>query len=397
MQAVSHARPAPAAAPPTHATIPQSRHAVLGNQALLRRLAPVVRRKCATCEDEDKQVQTKSAAPGMAGEPAPAAVEQTLQTPGKPLDPGLRDFFEPRFGADFSAVRLHTDARAAESASQVGARAYAAGSDLVFASGAYTPETSSGRELIAHELAHVVQQTGGAPPALRRRVVGVTCTAGSKGAPADPRKTLETADTIAIRLSGQVSAGLAADASTVRGGIPATPSATLTAFRDHFGFPPAQGGGFLNRLTGTMRPTQEIALSEELTTVSQRFAGTVGLLNQGLNYNCVGDGAVNLIGCSAGTCAGNVALTCRGNSLVALCTGFWTGFDDIARAHTIIHESMHIQFGAGPGGEPGKDPGLVQDATTRGPGRNFNIAGCYEGVAADVGGGNPTFICPAPP
>jgi hypothetical protein len=164
MQAVSHARLALAAAPPRRAAILQPRHAVPGNQALLRRLAPVVRRKCATCEEEDKPVRTKSAAPGMAGEPAPAAVEQTLQNPGKPLDPGLRDFFEPRFGTDFSAVRVHTDAPAAASASQVGARAYAAGSDLVFASSAYTPETSSGRELIAHELAHVVQQTGGAPP-----------------------------------------------------------------------------------------------------------------------------------------------------------------------------------------------------------------------------------------
>lgn len=178
MQAVSQARPAPAAAPRARAAIPQPRHVQPGNQALLRRLAPVVRRKCATCEEEDKQVQTKSAAPGMVGEPAPAAVEQTLQTPGKPLDPGLRDFFEPRFGADFSAVRLHTDAAAAELATQVGAHAYAAGSDLVFASGAYAPETSSGRALIAHELAHVVQQTGGAPAALRRRVAGVTCTAG---------------------------------------------------------------------------------------------------------------------------------------------------------------------------------------------------------------------------
>ncbi len=67
------------------------------------------------------------------------------------------------------------------------------------------------------------------------------------------------------------------------------------------------------------------------------------------------------------------------------------------RAQVIVHESMHIQFGGGPGGEPGKDPGLIPDATARGPGRNFNIAGCYEGVVADVGGGDPTFPCPAPP
>jgi hypothetical protein len=344
-----------------------------------------LRRKCASCEEDDKKVQRK--ANGVAGASAPASVEQTLQSSGQPLDSGVRDFFEPRFGADFSSVRVHTDASAAESAHDVNAQAYAVGSNLVFASGSYSPETNSGRALIAHELAHVVQQGSASPTALHRRVAGASCTAGTNGAPADPRTALDTMDAIAVTICTQVSANLAAEATTVRGGIPATPSPTLTSFRDRFGFPPAQGGGFLNRLTGAVRPSQEIALSEELATISQRFAGSLRMLNQGINYNCHGPGAVNLIGCGPPiNCAGNDAVSCPGNSLIALCEHFWTGNDDTARAQIVVHETMHMQFGF-----------VGDNDALRGSGRNFNIAGCYEALAADITGGEATFDCPAPP
>ncbi len=67
---------------------------------------------------------------------------------------------EPRFGHDFSGVRVHTDSRAAESARAVNAHAYTVGNDIVFAPGKYQPDAHSGRELLAHELAHTVQQGG---------------------------------------------------------------------------------------------------------------------------------------------------------------------------------------------------------------------------------------------
>ncbi len=95
------------------------------------------------------------------GAPAPASVNATLQSPGQPLDAGTRNYFEPRFGADFSAVRVHHNAEAARSAQDIGARAYTAGQDLVFAPGAYAPASDSGRQLIAHELTHVLQQNAG--------------------------------------------------------------------------------------------------------------------------------------------------------------------------------------------------------------------------------------------
>jgi hypothetical protein len=87
-------------------------------------------------------------------------VDEVLHTSGQPLDAATRSFMESRFGHDFSQVRVHTDTRAAESARAVNALAYTVGRDLVFDAGRYAPQTNPGRELLAHELTHVVQQNG---------------------------------------------------------------------------------------------------------------------------------------------------------------------------------------------------------------------------------------------
>jgi Domain of unknown function (DUF4157) len=79
-------------------------------------------------------------------------------SPGQPLDASTREYMESRFGHGFSQVRVHTGQQAAASASAMGARAYTHGSDIAFAAGAYAPATGRGRRLLAHELAHVVQQ-----------------------------------------------------------------------------------------------------------------------------------------------------------------------------------------------------------------------------------------------
>ena len=84
---------------------------------------------------------------------------------GQPLDAATRAYMEPRFGHDFSQVRIHADEQAASAAESVGARAYALGGDIVFGAREYAPDTASGRHLLAHELAHVVQQSAeGAAP-----------------------------------------------------------------------------------------------------------------------------------------------------------------------------------------------------------------------------------------
>lgn len=88
----------------------------------------------------------------------PRQVHDVLRSPGQPLDAQTRTFFESRFGHDFSKVRVHTDSRAADSAYAVAAQAYAVGDDIVFRGGKYAPGTVEGKQLLAHELAHVAQR-----------------------------------------------------------------------------------------------------------------------------------------------------------------------------------------------------------------------------------------------
>jgi hypothetical protein len=91
----------------------------------------------------------------------PSIVNEVLRSPGQPLDAQTRAFMEPRFGHDFSHVRVHTDERAAESARSVYARAYTVGSHVVFGPSELAPRKQQNHELLAHELAHTVQQLSG--------------------------------------------------------------------------------------------------------------------------------------------------------------------------------------------------------------------------------------------
>ena len=117
-----------------------------------------VSRKCAECEEEEK-LQRKSAGPQAASSEAPASVHEVLRSPGQPLDAATRGFFEPRFEQDFSAVRVHTGTSAERSARDVNANAYTVGHNMVFGAGRFAPGMHEGRRLLAHELAHVVQQS----------------------------------------------------------------------------------------------------------------------------------------------------------------------------------------------------------------------------------------------
>jgi hypothetical protein len=107
----------------------------------------------------EQKLQKSSAGPSRSPT-APPVVNQVLNSPGRALDSPTRSFMEPRFGRDFSGVRVHTDSRAAESARAVDAHAYTVGQHIVFGHGKYDPDSRSGRHLLAHELAHTVQQHG---------------------------------------------------------------------------------------------------------------------------------------------------------------------------------------------------------------------------------------------
>jgi len=91
----------------------------------------------------------------------PSLVRDVLSSEGRPLGATARVLMESRFGHDFRNVRVHTDARAAESAQALNALAYTVRNDIVFGTGQYAPDTRAGRRLLAHELVHTIQQSSG--------------------------------------------------------------------------------------------------------------------------------------------------------------------------------------------------------------------------------------------
>ena len=136
---------------------------------------PSIQRLCPACEenlqrqlqsvkeeDEEKrkrlQMKPMSDSSPEASPDLQKRITSLQQTRGQPLSPSERAFMEPRFGQDFSGVRIHTDARASEMARAVNARAFTVGRDVVFGAGQYQPRSSEGQQLLAHELTHVLQQ-----------------------------------------------------------------------------------------------------------------------------------------------------------------------------------------------------------------------------------------------
>jgi outer membrane protein OmpA-like peptidoglycan-associated protein len=129
-----------------------------------------IQRKCPKCQNglrglpgkdkEDEKLQAKE----NRGE-TPEVTSQiesninALKGSGQPLPESTRAFFEPRFGQDFSQVRVHTDEKAAQSSRAVNAQAYTVGKNIVFGTGQYESQTTPGKRLLAHELTHTIQQS----------------------------------------------------------------------------------------------------------------------------------------------------------------------------------------------------------------------------------------------
>jgi hypothetical protein len=160
----------------------------------------------------------RSATDQYAAQPAPTVVRDVLRSPGQALDVHARAFFEPRFGYDFSQVRVHSDPSAAESARAVNAHAYTVGRDIVFDAGQYAPHSAVGRNLLAHELTHVVQQSSGTA-ASAHLILAPTESSQEKAA-----------DSVSARISaGDAEVGkVSATAAGALQRQPATPSAPPT-------------------------------------------------------------------------------------------------------------------------------------------------------------------------
>lgn len=180
--------------------------------------------------DEDAWIRRSAARqPGPA--PAPPLVEDVLHSAGQPMDPPSRRYMEARFGYDFSGVRIHADARAADSARTIGSLAYSAGNDIVFGAGQYQPGTPRTARLLAHELTHVAQQHG-------RGVVEAKLTVGAAGTPAE-----READAISAQVLNEEQPAVreGTDASTIQralvAGCPEVTTAQDTAAVAGIGVP----------------------------------------------------------------------------------------------------------------------------------------------------------------
>ena len=140
-------------------------------EQVMRMSEPLVQKKCrcssggqpcAKCAEEKEKlhIQRKVDTSATSDSSVSDNFVSSLGT-GQPLDVSIRAYFEPRFGMDFSHVRIHTGQRSAESASSINALAYTLGTEVVFGAGQYQPGTMQGMRLLAHELTHVVQQSEG--------------------------------------------------------------------------------------------------------------------------------------------------------------------------------------------------------------------------------------------
>lgn len=116
-----------------------------------------IQRKCAHCEEEEK-LQTKEEGGASGGITVPPIVHNVINSGGQQLDAGTRNFMESRFGYDFGNVLIHNNALAYQSSKDINALSYTHGNHVVFAEGQYQPNTNRGKQLLAHELTHVIQQ-----------------------------------------------------------------------------------------------------------------------------------------------------------------------------------------------------------------------------------------------
>jgi Domain of unknown function (DUF4157) len=243
--------------------LPAARTSTSASPGLLQRCGshPCQPGSCTGASQEETLRRRPGGAPGQAA--VPGTVQTVLTSPGVPLERSAQELFEPRFGHDFSRVRVHADQASGASATAVGALAYTVGWHIVFAPGRYAPQTDAGRKLLAHELSHVTQQRPAAQaPSYSRLTIGST---------ADPLEA--EADQMAeMAVSGPVAAPLRTghpapavvrrtpdESAPLGGASPAAPTATGSGP----GAATIAGGGAPQQPTTTapQRPGEEREIS----------------------------------------------------------------------------------------------------------------------------------------
>jgi hypothetical protein len=300
------------------------------HEQIQTKISPLnIQRKCAACEEEE-HAQRKEDRASQRSE-APCIVSDAINAGGAPLEEGTKSFMENRFGYDFGNVKIHTDTIAAKSAQSINALAYTNGNSIVFNQGQYSPETESGKRLLAHELTHVVQQNGVQRTMIQRQVI-------------DRNVTTNQALLTQLGLTRQqvVDAITAADADAIV--LAQNAEDTLTTELNN-----AQSGNPVDANAETIL-TEELGLSFNnpghhglIRQQIGRFRRVRETLESGyLRYLGLGIGNISLVGCQAGDCGDDFAFSCDGNRLIVLCQAFWDTPDE--QSATILHEPFHIWF-----------------------------------------------------
>ncbi len=286
--------------------------------------ALTLQRKCGECEEEEVLRKERGGSAAVTHAPE-SVVSQALNSAGRPLPAETRAFFEPRFGHDFSHVRIHTDAGAAKSAQAVSAKAYTVGNEIVFNESQYHPHTEAGRSLLAHELVHVVQQgsAGAGKQAisrvkagtLQRQTIDPTCAANSAViTPAWAKAKSILSDTIGTMESLE---GMIKNVGKL--GRSRLANCIIISF--------GEVGGVYNETTIT-----------SIDDVIERLKKINGGFTAGKNLRC----DPQTIG-SGSECDWRSAFVVVGNSNdIFLCPQFFDpGNDVVERAVTLIHEMAH--------------------------------------------------------
>jgi hypothetical protein len=310
---------------------------------------------------------------------------------GSPLPGPARNFFEPRFGVDLRNVRIHNDLTAASLARSVNARAFTLGRDIFFGADEWAPGLDRSDRLIAHELAHTIQPSGGMHQAdepvdldgvghrgaanyMRRTVAAnSTCAANVHNAPADPLGRLRVVDQLAQDMALGASHVLSLEALTFADPT-FGPSYVSTAYRRWFG-PPTRTttGRFRSRFRTATFAAENEAMRHEMTVLSDRFRRIHGWLAGNVRYRCPGTASIT-IGTCASPCGTKAAMTCDdGTRAVAVCPEFWNEPDpqDRSQAALLIHEAIHPLFHFRP-------------HSTVDPARRGRNPGCYQGFVLEI-------------
>jgi len=292
--------------------------------------------ECKKKRESGPMLQRKSgpaAAPNQDAMEAPPIVHDVLRSPGQPLDSGTRAFMEPRFGYDFSRVRVHADSQAAKSAEAVNAQAYTVGSNIVFGANQGGAGSVPHQRLLAHELAHVVQQGGRQPGGSLQVAPANDSAEGAADRAADqvlsggPVSNSTKADGRLQRMGANANCNKeqaaaiqtaifsanswCKKAATALAANPLAP-ATLTFLQRNFG------------ASGTAANAATIAARLE--------AGRTDMFKNPFACSDASKDPICKIGCG-GSAPGSHAST--------ICTDVQARSDDIAKAGCVLHEAMH--------------------------------------------------------